>query len=95
MRIIVTEAGHPYPSPTLKFVLLTSDGNTKVSEGYTKDFGWVDLSVDTKAWVDFPQAALVQFYEGEEMKGQCKIESHDVEGLYPNDVWVLNLPLRD
>ena len=95
IRVILTEAGHPYPSPTLKFVLLTSDGKTKVSEGYTKDFGWVDLSVHTEAWVDFPQPALIQFYEGKEMKGQCKIESHDVEGLYPDDVWVLNLPLKD
>jgi len=95
IRVIVTEAGHPYPSPTLKFVLLTSDGKTKVSEGFTDEVGTVDLAVDADAWFDFPQPALLQFYDGDEMKGQCRIESHGVEGLYPDDVWILHLPLRD
>lgn len=74
----------------LRIALYTADGSRKVSEDYA-DHGLVHLPVVEPSWVAFPVSASVRVYQGEAELGRARIEAHDVEGLYPGDVWTLDM----
>lgn len=79
-----------YRGPRLRVALYTDDGAHKVSEGFTDQDGTVKLPVDTPSWVVFPVSAQLRIFRGETEVARSSIEAHEVDGLYPGDVWVLD-----
>lgn len=91
IRIVLTGSDDlPYRGPRLRVALYSHDGARKISEGYTNPFGTVSLPVDSPSWRVFPVSALVRFFQANKEIATSTIESHQVEGLYPGDVWIFD-----
>lgn len=92
MRVVLTGTGNNLGRQRAPFrvALYTADGTHKVSENHA-DHGLVCLPVVESSWVAFPVSASVRLYQGETELWRGQIEAHDVEGLYPGDLWTLNL----
>lgn len=75
---------------SFRVALYTADAERKISEEYT-DHGVAELSVVDHAWLAFPVSASVRVYQGDVELSRAQIVAHDVEGLYPGDVWSFDL----
>lgn len=48
------------------------------------------LSVNTSFWLAFPVSAVVRVFRGQKDVATSLIEAHEVNGLYPGDVWAFD-----
>jgi hypothetical protein len=94
IRLIAVDTSEPFGSnpahvEPLECSLYTEDGTQLVSKGKTNVGGAVELPVDSPAWMAFPVGAMIKATQGGRVVGSGRITAHDVEGLYPGDVWIL------
>ncbi len=82
--------GMRYRGQRLRVALYTRDLGAKISEAYTDQYGMVDLSVYSPAWIAFPVSAVLRLFLAGKEIARATIEAHGIDGLYPGDVWVLD-----
>ena len=83
----------PIPGCDLRVQLLTADGATVIDETRVgRSFGFAMLRLARAPWSLYPVAARIRVLAGERPLGPDQIiESAGVEGLYPDDVYVLTI----
>jgi hypothetical protein len=86
-------AGEPIPGCDLRVQLLTADGATLIDETRVgRSFGFAMLRLARAPWDLYPVAARIRVLAGERpLEPDQLIQSSGVEGLYPDDVYVVTI----
>jgi hypothetical protein len=77
----------------VKLELFLNDGQEPIATGVTDAFGRVSLRLPGDA--DYPASARVRITLTDGATWEERIRQHDVEGLYPDSVWVARLNGRE
>ena len=92
-RVCRDPAGEPIPGCGFTVDLLTADGSTLVDTTDTgRGFGYALLSLEKAPWDLYPQEAIIRVSANGRPIGPDHLIARDgVEGLYPDDTFVVTL----
>lgn len=94
VRFVVTAAFPMFSYPaagaeSLEMKLFEADGTTPIGDGRRAADGAYDVALSREH--TFPIGAVVKLYRGGAEVGSARIPAKGVDGLYPGDVWGVNL----
>src|SRR5262249_43421059 len=81
-----------YPIDNLKVRLIDKDSKQVLGEGTTDEGGQAQVTL--RSDVIFPVAARIEVWSGVRMLVTATIRREGSRGVYPSDVWVVDLPSR-